>query len=155
VLCCTNTIPISMILQLTDALCVWLQGVSFGWHVGLVFFLGWIEDEAPLHSFPTTRQNFLRPTLLPQDDTIIQLFSIFRFKMWKKKKKKFSPLPCSLNNWIVIISHSVPFVHTALLIDIAFCWLSTHICQYLHVSLVFPSHCYQVTPHHTKYVTPF
>jgi hypothetical protein len=27
--------------------------MSFDWFMGLVFVLGWIEDEAPLNSFPT------------------------------------------------------------------------------------------------------
>jgi hypothetical protein len=42
-----------MILQLTSVQCVKLQDRSFDWLVGLVFLMGWIEDEAPLHSFPT------------------------------------------------------------------------------------------------------
>jgi hypothetical protein len=29
-----------------------LQVLSFDWLVNFVFLLGWIEDEAPLHSFP-------------------------------------------------------------------------------------------------------
>jgi hypothetical protein len=41
---------VSAVLQLAAALYVELQAVSFGWLVGMV--LKWIEDEAPLHSFP-------------------------------------------------------------------------------------------------------
>jgi hypothetical protein len=36
--------------------------MSFNWFVGLVFLLGWIEDEAPMNSFP--------PTLEPKSDDI-------------------------------------------------------------------------------------
>jgi len=40
-------------LQLASPSCVRLQGISFGWLVGLVFLLECTEDEATLHSFPT------------------------------------------------------------------------------------------------------
>jgi hypothetical protein len=35
---------IRVILQLANAKHVGLQGMSFGWLVGLIFHLGWIED---------------------------------------------------------------------------------------------------------------
>jgi len=46
VLCCTHDTT-STILQLANALCIRLQGMLFGWLVGLVFLLGWNEDKGP------------------------------------------------------------------------------------------------------------
>jgi hypothetical protein len=42
-----------MILQLASPPCVRLQGMSFGWLVGLVFLVAFAEDEGPVHSFPS------------------------------------------------------------------------------------------------------
>jgi hypothetical protein len=42
----------SVNLQLVNDGCVEDQRVPFDLHVGFVF-MGWIEDEAPFHSFPT------------------------------------------------------------------------------------------------------
>jgi hypothetical protein len=54
----------SVILQLASVPCVGLQGVSFGWLVGLVFFLGW--------KILNQSQKILSVVyLLPQDDRMI------------------------------------------------------------------------------------
>jgi hypothetical protein len=48
--CAHNTA--NVIMQLAGAQHIRLQGKSFGLLLGVVYLVGWIEDEATLHSYP-------------------------------------------------------------------------------------------------------